>query len=388
MAGLAESAMPALIAALIAGLLTSVLVPLVKRIAMAVRAVDYPGGRREHSVAVPRLGGVAILGGVFFGVGAVALIEWPSHGVAVARSVLIAWLLGTLMVLLAGLIEDVVGLSAGKRFLVEIAAAWIVVSAGWSFEVFSLPVIGPVHLGWLGPLVTVVWIVGVTNAINFIDGLDGLATGVIGIIAASMAAISALGGDFFSVVLLAGIVGSCVGFLRHNWSPATIFMGDAGSLSLGFILATLTVHSSTKSTAAVAILVPILALGVPVIDTLLVMVVRFLERPRKGFIGRFSSMFVADRNHLHHVILSLRPKRHAAVRSIYLIVVCSCIGALAVAMTKNMLLGLVLIGIEIVAIIIIRKVGMGRQAKALSDRRREELRGEILGGQDEFPSVF
>ena len=239
--------------------------------------------------------------------------------------------------------------------------------------------VGEVHLGWLGPVITILWIVGVTNAINLLDGLDGLAAGVIAIIAASMAVIAGLRGDFFSVVLLAGIVGACLGFLRHNWAPATIFMGDAGSLTLGFVLATMTVHTAVKSSAAVAILVPILALGVPVIDTLLVMVVRFLERPRGGFTGRFTSMFVADRNHLHHLLLNLRPHRQVVVRWIYAIVLFSCGGAMAVALTKSGSLGLVLVGVEVAAIFLVRRMGLGRKARDLSAQRTNELRQEVLG---------
>jgi UDP-GlcNAc:undecaprenyl-phosphate GlcNAc-1-phosphate transferase len=378
MGNLAAITVPPLIAGLIAALLTTVLVPFVKRVAMSVRAVDYPGGRREHAAAVPRLGGLAILGGLFFGVGSVALVYWPEHGVEVSRVVLVAWLLGTFMVFVTGLIEDLVGMSAWKRFAVEIIAAWIVVSTGWGFDVFSLPIVGELHLGWAGPVITVVWIVGVTNAINFVDGLDGLAAGVIGIIAGSMAVIAGYRDSFFSAVVLAGIVGACVGFLRHNRAPATIFMGDAGSLTLGFVLGSLTVHSATKSTAAVAILVPILALGVPVIDTLLVMIVRFLEKPRGGFFGRFTSMFIADRKHLHHVLLNLRPRRQAVVRWIYGLVLLSCVGALAVALTKSGSLGLLLVGVEVVAILAVRQIGLGREAKALSEERRGELREQVL----------
>ena len=136
-----------------------------------------------------------------------------------------------------------------------------------------------------GAVVSLLWIVGVTNAINLIDGLDGLAGGVVAIIADSLLAYALLQGNLRTVILMAATAGACIGFLRHNWAPARIFMGDSGSLTLGFLLAAISVHSSLKAPAAVAILVPILALGVPVIDTLLVMGVRFLDRP-KGRLAR------------------------------------------------------------------------------------------------------
>jgi UDP-GlcNAc:undecaprenyl-phosphate GlcNAc-1-phosphate transferase len=373
---------PAAIALMISALITSLLVPVVRKIAFSLRAVDYPGGRREHGKAVPRLGGVAVIAGVVFGVGAVALVEWPKHGGVVGRSVLVAWALGTSMVYLVGLVEDLIGVSASKRLLVEVAAAWIVVSIGWKFTVFSLPIIGPVHLGWMGTVITILWIVGVTNAINLLDGLDGLATGVIAIIAGSLAVIAAVRGNFFSAVLLAGIVGACLGFLRHNWSPATIFLGDAGSLTLGFVLATLTVHGSLKSSAAVAILVPILALGVPVIDTLLVMLLRFIDRTQSGVFGRLSGMFLPDRRHLHHLLQFLGPRRATVVRWIYVLVLVSCGGALAVAVTKSGSLGSVLVAVELVVIVLVRRFGLARRADALGAALRQEAREEFFSDAD------
>jgi UDP-GlcNAc:undecaprenyl-phosphate GlcNAc-1-phosphate transferase len=321
---------------------------------------------------------VAILGGIAFGVGAVVLVEWPRHGNVVARSVLVAWILGTAMVFLVGLVEDLIGVSPAKRFLVELAAAWVVVAAGWRFTVFDLPFIGPVHLGWMGTVITIVWIVGVTNAINLLDGLDGLATGVVAIIAASLGVIAALKGNYFSAVLLAGMVGACLGFLRHNWSPATIFLGDAGSLTLGFVLGTLTVHGSLKSSAAVAILVPVLALGVPVIDTLLVMLLRFIDRTRGGFMGRISGMFAPDRSHLHHLLLFIGPRRGVVVRWIYLLVLVFCCGALAVALTKNSPLGFVLLAVELVVVVLVRRLGLARRAKTLGRALRREAKREYF----------
>jgi UDP-GlcNAc:undecaprenyl-phosphate GlcNAc-1-phosphate transferase len=233
----------------------------------------------------------------------------------------------------------------------------------------------------MGTVITILWIVGVTNAINLLDGLDGLATGVIAIIAGSLAVIAAVRGNFFSAVLLAGIVGACLGFLRHNWSPATIFLGDAGSLTLGFVLATLTVHGSLKSSAAVAILVPILALGVPVIDTLLVMLLRFIDRSQSGVLGRFSGMFSPDRRHLHHLLQFLGPRRATVVRWIYVLVLISCGGALAVALTKSGSLGLVLVAVELVVIALVRRLGLARRADTLGAALRQEAREEF------FPEV-
>ena len=174
----------------------------------------------------------------------------------------------------------------------------------------SLPGLGDVELGIFGEVVSLLWIVGVTNAINLLDGLDGLAGGVVAIVATGLLVYAVdLQDNLLAMVLMAAIVGACVGFLRHNWAPARIFMGDSGSLTLGFLLAAMSVHSSLKAPAAVAILVPILALGLPVMDTLLVMLVRFLDRPHGPFVDRFLRMFHADRNHLHHVLEPFMARR-------------------------------------------------------------------------------
>src|SRR4029078_5802140 len=138
-------------------------------------------------------------------------------------------------------------------------------------------------------------------------------------------------GNALTVILMSAIVGVCLGFLRHNWAPAKIYMGDSGSLMLGFLLAGMSLHASMKGAATVAILVPILALGLPVIDALLVMVVRFVEKPQGSHVRRFARLFQADRNHLHHVMVRLGPERKHIVLVIYLVAASFCAMALVVS---------------------------------------------------------
>jgi UDP-GlcNAc:undecaprenyl-phosphate GlcNAc-1-phosphate transferase len=161
---------------------------------------------------------------------------------------------------------------------------------------------------------------------------------------------------FLAAILLAGVVGSCAGFLHHNRAPARIFMGDAGSLSLGFLLASVSVLAGQKASSAVAILVPILALGVPVIDTLLVMIVRFLEIPNGSSRERLARIFMADRLHLHHLLESFSRQRTKIVRWVYLMVAVSCLMALTVALTKSGPLGWIMVGVELLAIALIRQL--------------------------------
>jgi len=217
----------------------------------------------------------------------------------------------------------------------------------------------------------------VTNAINLIDGLDGLAGGVVAIISTSLLAYAVLQGNTGTVLLMAATAGSCIGFLRHNWEPAKIFMGDSGSLSLGFLLAAATVHSSLKAPAAVAILVPILALGVPVMDTLLVMAVRFLDRPKGPMTGRFLRMFHADRQHLHHLLSHFGGARSRIVTMIYLLVVSFGAMALVVAVTGNINLGIALIVLEFLIVLGMRQMGLALAARRLARLQREEIKSDL-----------
>ncbi len=368
-----------LFAAIVALIMAVLTVPLVTRVATAFRAVDYPGGRRLHGAAIPRMGGIAIAVGIAAGAGLPSLWFWSEWGTGVTRLELMALIIGTGLVFLVGLSDDLLGLSPIQRFGCQVVAAVGVVYAGWSFDTFYVPLMGEVGLGLWGPLVTVVWIVGVTNAINLLDGLDGLAGGVAAIIAGSILVFSWIQGNALSVILMAAIVGASVGFLRHNWALARIYMGDCGSLSLGFLLAVMSLHGSIKGATTVAILVPILALGLPVIDTLLVMAVRFVEQPQGSFVRRFVRMFRADRNHLHHLLAHAAPSRKPIVVWIYAVVASFCGMALIVALSRSATLGIALILVEVIVVLLLRNLGIRREVQALSLEQRQQVRAGFFG---------
>jgi UDP-GlcNAc:undecaprenyl-phosphate GlcNAc-1-phosphate transferase len=345
-------------AAAIAALITAVVVPFVARVGCSLQVLDIPGGRRDHTQPTPRLGGLAILCGVALGAVASAVIAWQRLALRPSRVELGALLVATAIVALTGLVEDVVGLRVGTKLLAQIVAASILVAAGWNFSVLGVPGGTAIRLGVLGPVVTVLWLVGVTNAINLLDGLDGLASGIVAIIAASMLVYAYLQRNPGSVILMAAVTGACLGFLPQNWAPAKIFMGDAGSFTLGFLLAAICVHSSIKASATVAILVPILALGLPVMDTLLVMAVRFVGRPHGGVAERFLAMFDADQRHVHHEMQRWVKNRRQVVTTLYLVTLTFCLLAMVVAYTKNTLAGSVLVVVELLVIVIMRSLGL------------------------------
>ncbi len=369
----------AVAAAFVAALATHLMVPPVARLAVLLRALDHPGGRKHQTGAVPRLGGVAIALGLLLGGSGAAVSLWGRLGAAVGRGELLALAFGTITVFLVGVVDDMVGVSAAKKLLFQLVAAWPLVHAGWAFEVLRLPFLGEIRLGLFGGLVSLLWIVGVTNAINLIDGLDGLAGGVVAIISVSFLGYAMLQGNAGTVILMAAVAGSCIGFLRHNWEPARVFMGDSGSLMLGFLLAATAVHSSLKAPAAVAILVPILALGVPVMDTLLVMAVRFIDRPKSALTSRFLRMFHADRQHLHHLLAHFGGERRRIVALIYGVVLSFCALALFVAVTGETTLGAVLVILEFSVILTMRQMGLAIEARRLARLQREEIRAEVLG---------
>jgi UDP-GlcNAc:undecaprenyl-phosphate GlcNAc-1-phosphate transferase len=364
-------------AALAAGAVTSLTVPLLVRAALALRAVDRVEPHKPDARRIPRLGGVAMFAGIASACAVGLVVRWDVWSQVIPRQELLALGIGAILVFLVGLVDDLLGTSPWQKFLVQFLAAWLVVSAGWSFAVVRLPGIGRVDLGVWGGILSLVWIVGVTNALNLLDGLDGLAGGVAAIIATSLFAYTLYQGNEGSAILLAAVAGACLGFLWHNWEPAKILMGDSGSLTIGFLFGAITVHSSLKMRAAVAILVPILALGLPVIDTLLVMAMRFARGGGHPLASRVGHMFRGDRSHLHHLLGNIVMKRRSIVRILYVVAALCCVAAALVAIEGDSQVGLALLGLEVAVIVGMRWLGLAAGARRLALAQREAARAEL-----------
>jgi UDP-GlcNAc:undecaprenyl-phosphate GlcNAc-1-phosphate transferase len=236
-----------------------VLTPAVGRVARVLGVVDEPGEqRRMHLRAVPRLGGLAIFLGIF--IPALAFLELtPAY-----RGIL----LGAAVATAVGMADDFRGLRWSVKLGGQIASALIAVYFGVTIEHFSFPLLGIHELpDWLSIVATVVWIVGMMNVINLLDGMDGLAAGISAIAGGTFAVLALSLGRPEAAVLSAIVAGACLGFLRHNFYPARIFMGDSGSHLLGFILAAVAIQGALKTAATVALLFPLLILAVPILDT-------------------------------------------------------------------------------------------------------------------------
>jgi UDP-GlcNAc:undecaprenyl-phosphate GlcNAc-1-phosphate transferase len=299
-------ALLALAAALVAGALS----PVMSAIGFTVGAIDRPDHRKIHDGAISRLGGVAVWGAVVY-VAALAGFTGLLDGEAFVR-VRVLWpclALGAALLAFVGIVDDVRGVRADLKLLAQGVAALCVVAGGCVIREATNPFTGSsLELGWLGVPVTVLWVVGVTNALNLIDGLDGLAAGV-GLIVAGTLCLISLSVGRADVALVTGILaGALSGFLFFNFNPATIFLGDSGSLFLGYTLAVLAIESAHKGATAVLVLAPIMALGVPIMDTLLTVMRRLLVS---------ASLMEADRDHIHHRLIALGLSHRHAVLVLY-----------------------------------------------------------------------
>src|SRR6266851_906173 len=239
--------------------------------------VDQPGGRKIHAIPTPRLGGVSV---VVSGVLTVLLV-WGLEQVTggLVQGDLGAWkpvFLGGAIVFLVGVWDDIRPLPAGVRFVLQGVAAGVATWGGILVEHVSLLGGSCISLGVLAVPLTFVWIIGITNAFNLVDGLDGLATGLAIIAAGSIATIFFLRGNVQDTLLLLILLGALLGFLPYNFNPASIFLGDSGSLVVGYVLSVTAITGSQKGATALAVVAPLLVFGLPIVDTLLSMVRRFV----------------------------------------------------------------------------------------------------------------
>lgn len=283
-----------LLAALLA---TALLTPLARQLALRCGIVDKPDVRKQHRDPVPYCGGVAVFGGLLTGLLALLLLARdPARSVAHLDNRTLALVGGAAAMFALGLWDDVKNLRARHKLLAQLAVAAAMWFAGIRIEGITLSETLRIDFGMFGFLLTVLWIAGVTNAINFIDGLDGLAAGIGAISAAAIAYVAFDAGQYPVAAMLAILCGALLGFLPHNRHPAKIFLGDAGSLLIGFVLATSAVATHSKSAAFASVAMPFLALALPILDLCFAVMRRWIER---------RGLFSADRNHIHHRLLAL-----------------------------------------------------------------------------------
>jgi len=354
-----------------------VLTPLVARIALKLGIVDRPGPRRIHPRPIPRMGGVAILLAML---GPIIPVMLLSNAVGSAfreiQTRVIAMLAASVAMVLVGLVDDVRGLRSRFKFLAQIAAAAVVCAFGIRIETVSVEGLFTLHFGWLAWPITILWIVSITNAVNLIDGLDGLAAGIAAVACGVIAVLAISAGQTVMAVLMLALLGSLMGFVVFNFNPARIFMGDSGSMFVGFVLATTSVMCAVKSQALVGLALPALALGVPIFDTLFSMLRRILER---------RSLFSPDRGHIHHRLLDLGLRHRHVVLIMYgLTVLAAGLGMFMMA-TRSTETLLILAGILLLLALVFRCVGSVRLRESIAALKRNlSIAQETKGHKEAF----
>ena len=300
-------------------LVAYVMTPPVKRFAEKVGAIDVPrDNRRVHDHPIPRMGGLAIFIGFVL-----SLIFFVPMSTKV-----LGLLVGSVIIAVMGGVDDIVSLNPWVKLAGQIVAALVAIRCGLMFDVISNPNIFAeetyIEIGWLSIPLTMLWIVGCTNAVNLIDGLDGLAVGVSAISSLTMLIVSLFVSEPVVSIILAALTGACLGFMPYNLNPAKIFMGDVGSQLLGFVLSTASIMGLFKLHAIITFFVPLLALALPLADTIFA----FFRRILHG-----QSPFKADKGHFHHRLLAMGLNQKQVVAVLYGI--SAVLGLLAVLMAGD-----------------------------------------------------
>lgn len=322
------------------------LTPRVKDLAIKVGALDAPDDRKVHTRPIPRMGGLAIYAAFVLAILASMYVSREIMGL----------LVGGTVILIVGIIDDLKPLPARVKLLGQIVAAAVLVMFDIRIEWLTNPFGEMLYVEYLSIPLTILWVVGLTNTVNLIDGLDGLAAGV-STIASVTILLVALQQNFWTVaVLTAALAGSALGFLQHNFNPAKIFMGDTGSMFLGYMLAAISILGAVKSAATIALIVPIVALGLPILDTAFAIIRRYMS-------GR--PIFKPDKGHLHHRLLEMGLTQKQAVLLMY--VISGCLGLSAIALTEvNKSFGaFIIVALLGIAFVGARKIGVLKATKSI-----------------------
>ena len=334
--------------------------PIVKSFAYKLGAIDVPKDeRRMHKVPIPRMGGLAIFLGFIISVLLFVEVDDQMKGI----------LLGSVIIVVTGIIDDITPLRASLKFVIQILAALIPVYYGVQITCISNPNLfsdNPYwNFGWLSIPITVIWIVGLTNAVNLIDGLDGLAIGVSSISALTMLAIAILVAEPQVAVIMAALVGACIGFMPYNMNPAKIFMGDTGSTFLGYILACITIQGLFKFYAVISFVVPFLILGLPIFDTMFAIIRR---------ISHGQNPMAPDRSHVHHRLIDMGLNQKQAVAVLYVISAILGLSAVVLATSGEIKAILCLMALIIVCLIAVRVIFLPH----MSDEEKKHFKEHSL----------
>ena len=343
-------------------LLSTALTPVVIAWAQRRNWVDKPDARKIHTHAIARVGGIAIfLGAMLAILPALALNNSVGNALRNLGPKISTLLVVSTFIFLVGLYDDLKGIAAKKKLAAQCLCAGLVCLMGICVDTIHIRDLGSLQLGWLAYPITILWIVGVTNAINLIDGLDGLAAGISGIACAVMAMLAVWQGNVVLAVVMLALFGALTGFLFFNFHPAKIFMGDCGSLFLGFLIATSSVLTASNAEGLVGIGLPMLVLGIPIIDTLLSILRRLLAR--RGIMS-------PDSNHFHHVLLRRGLRQHHVAIIAYGITLLVAACGLFMMLTRSTYSVLILVSSLALLLMALRIAGAVRVKETLEQTRK------------------
>jgi UDP-GlcNAc:undecaprenyl-phosphate GlcNAc-1-phosphate transferase len=323
--------------------------PILIKLGIKFGFVDQVNQRKIHRGAIPRIGGIGISLGTLL---PILLLFYVHSGIEIrTNDSIFLFFVGGLGISLVGLFDDIRGINAKVKFFFQIVIAVMATMHGALIQSLPMPW-GRLELGFFGYILTVFWIIGIINAFNLIDGMDGLSSGIT-LFSSLTIAMLAIVNDFLPTALVAlALAGAVTGFLIYNFNPAKIFMGDSGSMFIGYILAVLSLRSQSKAHAVVSILVPIIAMGLPILDTTLAFMRRLL---------RHQSIFSADKQHIHHFLLSLGFNQRKTVLIMYSISIIFTILSMLMIFKKsldtNIDTFLIVIVFAIIVFVIIKKLG-------------------------------
>jgi len=338
-----------IILGILAFLITFLITPVIRNTAINSNILDNPCDRKIHKIPLPRLGGIAIAISFFFSLSVGYILVRPEKNGGIEALAGIS--IGASIIAFIGIWDDIRGLNATKKFMGQFASALSILPFGFIINQINVPFLGVVDIGSpLGALLAIFWVVGIMNAINFIDGIDGLAGTATLFILVALSVISYIAGQIQMVIICLVLAGAILGFLRYNIHKASIFMGDCGSMLLGFVTATVTIKVLFQNPNIVAgSAVPVLIFGLPIVDATW----GILRRFRKG-----RSPFSADLGHLHHRLVNLGLSQGKALLILVLISILSISAGLAIVFLKSEILSVILCGsMLIVALFIVIFLG-------------------------------
>ncbi len=344
---------------LVALFITFILTPVVKNFAVRIGAVDKPDARKVHHGLIPRLGGLAIyagfMGSVIFTIG----FTYEMAGIMIGATCLV----------LVGIADDILSLPARVKLLGQIvSAAILVLFFGVNIDWVNLPYFGIVTFPAIISIpLTIFWIIGFVNTVNLIDGLDGLAAGIATIASIAIALLAFQMGQWVSAAAMVAMTGACLAFLQYNFNPAKIFMGDTGSMFLGYVIGAVSVMGSMKTAAAAVLIVPLVALAVPITDTVLAIV----RRKHSGV-----PVFSPDKNHLHHRLLAKGLTQKQVVLIMYALTAFFSCMALLVIHVRPFIGTAVIILALIVFILWARKLGVLKEVVPSPYQMKKEKEDE------------